>query len=118
MIVPASLAARSTSAAPPIRPKYRLRYDDSLDVVAIHGVGGLVGMLLLGLVATDAVNPAGADGLLYGGGLAQLGKQTVAALTTAGFAFPLTLLIAWAIRVTLGFRATPEAETTGIDESE
>src|SRR3954452_18392655 len=51
-----------------IRLKYRLRYDDPLDLVPIHGVGGLVGMLLLGFVATDAVNPAGANGLLYGGG--------------------------------------------------
>jgi Amt family ammonium transporter len=101
-----------------IRLKYRLRYDDSLDVVAIHGVGGLVGMLLLGFVATDAVNPAGANGLLYGGGPAQLGKQTVAALTAAIFAFTITLLLTWLINTTLGFRATPEAETAGIDETE
>ena len=101
-----------------IRLKYRLRYDDSLDVVAIHGVGGLVGMLLLGFVATDAVNPAGANGLLYGGGPAQLVKQTVAALAAAIFAFTITLLLTWLINTTLGFRATPEAETAGIDETE
>jgi ammonia channel protein AmtB len=51
MIVRASLAARSTSAAP-IRPKYRLRYDDALDVVAVHGVGGVVGLARTGSCVT------------------------------------------------------------------
>jgi Amt family ammonium transporter len=101
-----------------IRLKYKLGYDDSLDVVAIHGVGGLLGMLMLGLVATDAVNEAGADGLLYGGGFAQLGKQTVAVLATAAFAFTVSFLLAWLVRVTVGFRADAEVEAEGIDEAE
>ena len=101
-----------------IRLKYRLGYDDSLDVVAIHGVGGLLGMLMLGFVATDAVNEAGADGLFYGGGFAQLGKQTVAVLAAATFAFTVSFLLAWLVRATVGFRATAEVEAEGIDEFE
>jgi ammonium transporter, Amt family len=60
--------------------KYRLGYDDSLDVVAVHGIGGLTGLLATGLLATTAVNAAGANGLLYGGGFTQLGRQALAAL--------------------------------------
>ena len=101
-----------------IRLKYRLGYDDSLDVVAIHGVGGLLGMLMLGFVSTDAVNEAGADGLLYGGGLAQLGKQAVAVLATVAFAFTVTWLLATVVRVTVGFRVDAEVEAGGIDEVE
>ena len=101
-----------------IRLKYRLGYDDSLDVVAIHGVGGLLGMLLIGLFATEAVNPAGADGLLYGGGLGQLGRQLVAVLATAAFAFTVTFVLAWLISRTVGFRVDPEVESEGIDEAE
>ena len=101
-----------------IRLKYRLGYDDSLDVVAIHGVGGLLGMLLIGLFATEAVNPAGADGLLYGGGLGQLGRQLVAVIATAAFAFTVTYVLAWLISRTIGFRVDPEVESEGIDEAE
>jgi ammonium transporter, Amt family len=101
-----------------IRLKYRLGYDDSLDVVAIHGAGGLLGMLLIGFFATGAVNPAGADGLLYGGGLGQLGKQTVAVLATAAFAFTVTFALAWLVRSTVGFRVDREVEAAGIDEAE
>ncbi len=101
-----------------IRLKYRLGYDDSLDVVAIHGVGGLLGMLLIGFFATEAVNPAGADGLLYGGGPGQLGRQLVAVLATAAFAFTVTYVLAWLISRTIGFRVDPEVESEGIDEAE
>ncbi len=101
-----------------IRLKYRLGYDDSLDVVAIHGVGGLVGMLMLGFVATDAVNDAGADGLLYGGGLGQLGKQALAVLVAMVWAFALSALLAWIVKRTIGFRTSAEVESGGIDEFE
>jgi Amt family ammonium transporter len=101
-----------------IRLKYRLGYDDSLDVVAIHGVGGVLGMTLIGFFATGAVNPAGTDGLLYGGGLAQLGKQLVAVLATAAFAFTATFLLAWLVKRTIGFRVDHEVEAEGIDEAE
>ncbi|MGH8921179.1 MAG: ammonium transporter, partial [Actinomycetes bacterium] len=101
-----------------IRLKYRLGYDDSLDVVAIHGVGGLVGMLLIGLFSTKAVNSAGADGLFYGGGFAQLGKQAVAVLATAVFAFAVSALLAWLVKITIGFRVSADVEAQGIDEAE
>ncbi|WP_226363665.1 ammonium transporter [Pseudonocardia abyssalis] len=101
-----------------IRLKYRLGYDDSLDVVAIHGVGGIVGMLMLGFVATSAVNDAGADGLFYGGGFAQLGKQAVAVLAAMAFAFTVSYLLARLIRATIGFRVDAEVEAEGIDEAE
>ncbi len=101
-----------------IRLKYRLGYDDSLDVLALHGVGGITGMLLMGLVATDAVNPAGADGVFYGGGAGLLGRQAVAVVATAAFAFTMSLLLAWLVRVTMGFRVDPEVESEGIDEAE
>ncbi len=101
-----------------IRLKYRLGYDDSLDVVAIHGVGGLLGMLLLGLLATKAVNPAGQDGLLYGGGLAQLGRQAVAVLATTAFAFVATWLVARLVKAVTGFRVDAAVEDSGVDEAE
>ena len=101
-----------------IRLKYRLGYDDSLDVVAIHGVGGLVGMLMLGFLATDAVNDAGADGLFYGGGFGQLGKQALAVVVALAWAFVLSALLAWIIKRTIGFRASAEVESDGIDEAE
>ena len=101
-----------------IRLKYRLGYDDSLDVVAIHGVGGLIGMILIGFFSTKAVNPGGADGLLYGGGPAQLGKQVVAVLATVAFAFTLSYGLARLVRATVGFRVGAEVEAAGIDEAE
>ena len=101
-----------------VRLKYRLGFDDSLDVVAVHLVGGIVGTVLIGLFATTSVNSAGADGLFYGGGLSQLGKQAVAAGAVMAYSFVLTLIIGMAIKYTIGFRVDAEAEVTGIDESE
>lgn len=98
--------------------KYRLGYDDSLDVVGIHLVGGLVGTLLIGFFGTTSVNSLGADGLFYGGGLAQLGKQAVAAGAVMGYSFVATLVIALLIKITIGFRISEEAEAVGIDEAE
>ena len=98
--------------------KYRFGYDDSLDVVGVHLVGGLVGTLLIGLFATTGVNSLGADGLFYGGGLAQLGKQAIAAGAVLGYSFVLTLIIGYAIKFTIGFRVDDEAEVSGIDEAE
>ena len=105
-------------AALAIRLKYRLGFDDSLDVVAVHGIGGLTGLLATGLLATTAVNAAGANGLLYGGGLTQLGRQALAALVTIAYSGLLTLAIAFLVDKTLGLRATRDAELGGIDEAE
>jgi len=99
--------------------KWRLRLDDSLDVVAIHLVGGLVGTLLVGVFATSTVNPAvTTEGLLYGGGGTQLARQAVAAGVVAAYSFVVTLLIGYLIRFTMGFRAPVEAEKGGLDLSE
>ena len=91
--------------------KYKLGYDDSLDVVGVHGIGGLVGMLAIGLLATEA-------GLFYGGGLDQLGKQLVASVVVLVYAFVVTYVIGWIIDKTIGFRVTEDVEVSGIDQAE
>jgi Amt family ammonium transporter len=95
--------------------KYRLGYDDSLDVVGVHLVGGLVGCLAIGFFGTTAVNSLGADGLFYGGGLALLGKQALGAFAVLAYSFLVTLVLGYAIEKTIGFRVTRDAETEGID---
>jgi Amt family ammonium transporter len=97
--------------------KFRFGYDDSLDVVGVHLVGGLVGTILIGLLAT-ADAPAGVDGLFYGGGVDQLWRQIVGALAVLVFSFVLTLVIGIVIQKTIGFRITEEEEVTGIDNVE
>jgi Amt family ammonium transporter len=94
--------------------KYRFGYDDSLDVVGVHLVGGVVGTLLIGLLGT-AKAPAGVDGLLYGGGVDQLWRQAVAAGAVMAFSFVLAYVIGTAIEKTIGFRVDEEAEITGVD---
>jgi Amt family ammonium transporter len=98
--------------------KFRLGFDDSLDVVGVHLVGGLIGTLLIGFFGTTSVNSGGADGLFYGGGLTQLGKQAIGAFSVLGYSFVLTFIIGWIIKKTIGFRVDAEAEVAGIDESE
>jgi Amt family ammonium transporter len=94
--------------------KFTFGYDDSLDVVGVHLVGGIVGTVLIGIVAT-AKAPAGVDGLIYGGGVDQLWRQAVAAGAVMTFSFVMAYIIGKAIDLTIGFRATEEAEITGID---
>jgi len=98
-----------------VRLKFRLRYDDSLDVLGVHGVGGLIGMVLLGLFATRSVNRAGANGLFTGGGIHLLSVEVLAAVVTMGFSFTVTWLIANAIDRTVGLRVSPEDESRGLD---
>ncbi len=93
--------------------KYKLGYDDSLDVVGVHLVGGLVGTILIGLLASTDVNAV--DGLLYGGGADQLGKQLVAAGVTLVFSFVMTAIIVWVLEKTIGFRVPADDETSGVD---
>ena len=94
--------------------KYRLGYDDSLDVVGVHLVGGLVGTIGVGFLATAAA-PAGVDGLLYGGGADQLWRQAVGAVAVMAFSFLLTLAIGVVLQRTVGFRIDDEDEITGVD---
>jgi Amt family ammonium transporter len=97
--------------------KFRFGVDDSLDVVGVHLVGGLVGTIIIGFLATSEA-PAGVDGLFYGGGLDQLWRQVVGALAVLLFSFVLTLVIGFVIQKTMGFRITEEEEVTGIDNVE
>ena len=97
--------------------KYKLKYDDSLDVVGVHLVGGLVGTLLIGFLATEAA-PAGVNGLLYGGGAEQLGKQAIGAFAVLFYSLILTFIIGYLIKVTMGFRVSEDVEVGGVDLAE
>ncbi len=97
--------------------KHRLGFDDSLDLVGVHLVGGIVGTLMIGLVAAPQ-SPAGVRGLFYGGGVDQLWRQAVAAAAVLAFSLVATTLIAYALKFTIGLRIDDEAEQGGIDEAE
>ncbi len=101
-----------------IRLKTKFGYDDALDVVAVHLVGGILGSILLGVFADEAVNSAGADGLVNGGGTTLLGKQVVAVLATLAFSGIMTFLIAKVVEATIGLRATPDDEAAGLDTTQ
>jgi Amt family ammonium transporter len=94
--------------------KFKLNYDDSLDVVGVHFVGGVVGVLLIGLLAT-ATMTGGAQGLFYGGGLGQLGKQAMAMVVVAAYAFSVSYGLAKLIDRLMGFRLSAEDEASGVD---
>ena len=97
--------------------KFRFGYDDSLDVVGVHLVGGLVGTLAIGFLASASA-PAGVDGLFYGGGLDQLWRQAVGAGAVLLYSFVVTGLIGLALHKTMGFRIERDAEVSGIDLEE
>jgi Amt family ammonium transporter len=97
--------------------KYKAGYDDSLDVVAVHLVGGAIGALLIGFLATGLVG-SDVDGILYGGGPGQLGRQLIGIAAVGAYSFVVAGILGFAIQKTIGFRATPEAETEGIDMHE
>jgi Amt family ammonium transporter len=91
-----------------IELKFKFGFDDSLDVVGIHLIGGLIGTLFLGFFATDV-------GLLFSGSFDQLGKQAIAAFTVLIFSFVLSYIIGLIIEKTMGFRIKNEDELAGID---
>ena len=95
--------------------KYKFGYDDSLDVVGVHGVGGILGMLAIGLIATVTANEAGANGLFFHGGTTQLNRQLIAIVAVALFSFAATWLIATLIQKTIGFRVYRDDELNGLD---
>jgi ammonium transporter, Amt family len=97
--------------------KYRLGFDDSLDVVGVHLVGGLLGTVLVGFLAT-ADAPAGIDGLFYGGGVDQLWRQVVGAVSVMVFSFVVTYVLGTVLQRTIGFRLDEEDEVAGIDSFE
>jgi Amt family ammonium transporter len=94
--------------------KFRWGVDDSLDVVGVHMVGGVIGTVLIGLLATRTMT-GGARGLLYGGGLGQLWRQAVAVAAVGAYAFAVTYGIGRALERAVGFRASEEEERTGLD---
>lgn len=98
--------------------KYRLGYDDSLDVVGVHLVGGIVGSLAIGFFGSSAVNSLGLDGLFYGGGTALLVKQALGVGLVMAYSFVATLIIGLIIEKTVGFRVESDKELSGVDLSE
>jgi Amt family ammonium transporter len=98
--------------------KFRFGFDDSLDVVGVHLVGGIVGTLMVGLFGSTAVNSLSVDGLFYGGGFTQLGKQALAAGAVMVYSFVVAAILALIINKTIGFRVSVEDEVTGVDETE
>jgi len=99
-----------------IRLKNRFHYDDTLDVFGVHGVGGTWGALATGLFCSAAVNSAvKTNGLFYGGGVAQLGRQALAAGAAIAFAALATFLIVLVLKAVMGLRVTEDEENAGLD---
>lgn len=97
--------------------KYWLKFDDSLDVVGVHLVGGVFGTLMVGVVATGEASAA-VSGLLYGGGWDQLWRQTVGAVVVMMYSALGTAVVAVIVKYTVGLRLDRHDEVTGIDEVE
>lgn len=95
--------------------KRLFNYDDALDVVGIHGVGGVLGALLTGVFACAEVN--GVDGLLYGNPY-QLWVQFVSVIATVGFCFPVSYVLLKLTDMLVGLRVPLDKEVTGLDISE
>jgi len=96
--------------------KNRRHWDDALDVWGVHGVGGILGIVLLGVFASLAINPSGANGL-YFGGATFLGREAAAVAFAAAYAFAVTYLILFAIDRLVGVRVPKEVELTGLDQA-
>lgn len=94
--------------------KNRLHWDDALDVWGVHGVGGALGIVLLGVFASTAFNPAGTDGLVFGNG-GFLGKQLVAAAVSSVWAFAFTYGMLWLIDKFTPVKVSQAAEESGLD---
>jgi Amt family ammonium transporter len=97
--------------------KFKLGFDDALDVVGVHMIGGLTGTILIGFFATKTA-PAAVDGLFYGGGFDQLWKQLIGAFAVLIYSFVVTTILAYLLKFTMGLRVDEEDEANGIDEAE
>ncbi len=97
--------------------KPKLGYDDSLDVVGVHCVGGIVGALCTGLFASKLVNSAGADGLFFGNP-GQFVTQIIAVVVTLVYSFVISYILFKILDATMGLRVSPEEEEAGLDLSE
>jgi len=98
--------------------KERLRVDDALDVSSVHGITGIVGSLAVGLYASKAINSAGADGLFFGGGLAQLGKQLLGVVVACGWSLAVTFGIMKLLAANDMARVSTVVEIAGLDADE
>ncbi|WP_422391352.1 ammonium transporter [Arthrobacter sp. N1] len=94
--------------------KYKLGFDDALDVTALHFIGGVVGGLLIGLIATPEA-PSGATGLLHGGGFDLLGRQAIAIVAVFTYTFTVTWVLAKVLDRTMGIRVPADVEARGLD---
>ena len=101
-----------------VNAKSKIGLDDSLDVVGIHGVGGVIGTLCLGLFASTGVNPGGVDGLFYGGGMAQFGKQLFGVVVVSVYTFVVSWILLKMIHGIMGMRLEDDAEVEGMDSTE
>jgi ammonium transporter, Amt family len=107
--------AAGAGCAMAVSVKNWLRLDDSLDVGGVHLAGGLIGSLAVGLFATTAINPNGANGLFFGGGYKLLGDQAVAAAAVVAYSFTVTYVLASVIDRLFGNRVTAQEEERGLD---
>ena len=98
--------------------KNKFKFDDALDVVGVHLVGGVLGALLIGLFATKMTNSAGANGVFYKGGWTLMGHQAVAVAAVVAYSFVATYILAQILDKTIGLRVNEEAEATGLDLSQ
>jgi Amt family ammonium transporter len=93
----------------------KIGVDDPLGAIAAHGMGGIWGTLACGLFTTPALAAVGQPGLFYGGGLGQLGVQTLGIIASGGFVFLTSLLVFGVLKATIGLRVKPEQELDGLD---
>jgi ammonium transporter, Amt family len=96
--------------------KNRMKWDDALDVWGVHGVGGVLGTILLGIFASKAINPAGADGLFFGGGMFFV-KQLIAVAVASAYAFVFTYLMLIIINKITPVKVSEQEEKLGLDTS-
>jgi len=115
--IPIGIAAAITCYYVMLLLKTKLGFDDSLDVFAVHGIGGILGMLATGIFASAAVNTAGADGLLLGNGM-QFLKQLLSVVAVGAYAFAVTWILGKLVDVTIGLRVGQMEETVGLDLSQ
>jgi Amt family ammonium transporter len=103
-----------------IQLKFRFQYDDSLDVVAVHLVGGLIGSILLGLFADASATGLGADGVFFGGGWSLFGEQVLAVAVVLAFSFVVSGIIGMVLRAVVpgGIRVSDEDEEIGLDQTQ
>jgi ammonium transporter, Amt family len=98
--------------------KTKFGYDDALDVVGVHLIGGILGALTIGLFATKMTNSAGANGVFYKGGWTLMGHQAVAVIAVVAYSFIATYILAQILDKTIGLRVSEEAESIGLDLSQ